>query len=196
MFTIEQYGQAGTVQKIVPGATATGISEEIYRYTERTMAFTSGGTTEIPIGAWILGATSAAVAEVIDVTLTGGTWAGGDAAGSLRLRCQVGTFQAAEKITYLAVADDATITANSVIAEGGYTGIRKGQEPLFAYIDVYGNTALINLNGSKPDQSRVIGIPAEVGSTIFLSDVNNIKNFKCIDYTNGSATQVVVTCFF
>jgi hypothetical protein len=195
MLTTEYYGLAGTVQKIVPGATATGIGEEIYKYTERTLAFTGGGTTEIPVGAWILGATSTAVAEVIAVTLTGGTWAGGDAAGTFRIRCQVGTFQS-EKITYLAVADDADIAGNSTIALGGYTTIRKGQEPIFCYIDVYANTALVNINGSKPDQSRVIGIPIEAGNNIFLSDVNNIKNFKCIDYTNGSATQCNVTCYF
>jgi len=195
MLTREYYGMAGTVQKITPGATATGIGEEIYKYTERTLAFTSGGTTEIPAGAWILGATSGAVAEVIAISTITGTWAGGDAAGTFRIRCQVGTFQA-EKITYLAVADDADIAADSVIAVGGYTTIQKGQEPIFVNIDVYGNTALVNINGSKPDQSRTIGIPIEAGSNIFLSDINDIRNFKCIDYTNATATIVYVSCSF
>jgi len=50
-----------------------------------TMAFTSG-SHEISVGDTITGATSGATAYVAGVSLSAGTWAGGDAAGTLTLR--------------------------------------------------------------------------------------------------------------
>lgn len=79
----------------------------------RAMAFTSGGTTEIEVGDTIEGATSGATANVIAVDLDSGTWAGGDAAGTLWVRDQVGIFEAEN----LDVGEDsnlATIAGNSV----------------------------------------------------------------------------------
>jgi len=60
----------------------------------RTMAFTSGGTSEIKAGHTIKGATSLATAKVKQVLTDTGTWAGGDAAGTLILESDtiVGTF--------------------------------------------------------------------------------------------------------
>jgi hypothetical protein len=51
----------------------------------RTMAFSSGGTSEIKAGHYIRGATSNARALVKQVLTDTGTWAGGDAAGTLIL---------------------------------------------------------------------------------------------------------------
>jgi hypothetical protein len=51
----------------------------------RTMAFSSGGTSEIKAGHNIRGATSNARALVKQVLTDTGTWAGGDAAGTLIL---------------------------------------------------------------------------------------------------------------
>jgi hypothetical protein len=62
--------------------------------TEYTRAFTSGGTYEIVAGNTITGATSHATGIVVAVTLSSGSWAGGNAAGSLRFRTQTGTFSA------------------------------------------------------------------------------------------------------
>lgn len=60
----------------------------------RTMAFTSGGTAEIKAGHTIVGATSHARAKVRQVLADTGTWAGGDAAGTLIVEAStvVGTF--------------------------------------------------------------------------------------------------------
>lgn len=60
----------------------------------RPMAFTSGGASEIKAGHTIVGATSGAKARVHQVLTDTGTWAGGDAAGSLILEADtvVGTF--------------------------------------------------------------------------------------------------------
>jgi len=61
---------------------------------EYTRTFTSGGTYEIVPGDTVTGALSAATARVVAVSLSGGTWAGGDAAGTLTVDTHVGTFQA------------------------------------------------------------------------------------------------------
>lgn len=58
-----------------------------------TLAFTSG-STEIEAGDTIEGATSGATALVQSIAVTSGTWAGGNAAGTLTLRRVTGTFQA------------------------------------------------------------------------------------------------------
>lgn len=70
-----------------------------------TMAFTSGGTREIKAGDTIIGATSGARATVLQVLADTGTWAGGDAAGTLILdrRTITGTF-ASENIYVLGSA--------------------------------------------------------------------------------------------
>lgn len=44
-------------------------------------SFTSGGTTEVTVGKFLLGATSGAIVQVKAITLTSGSWAGGNAAG-------------------------------------------------------------------------------------------------------------------
>jgi hypothetical protein len=60
----------------------------------KKMAFSSGGTSEIKAGHTIVGATSGATAKVKQVLTDTGSWAGGDAAGSLILVAEtvVGTF--------------------------------------------------------------------------------------------------------
>lgn len=60
----------------------------------RTLAFTSGGTTQLLPGYRVLGHTSAATAYLSQVQATSGTWAGGDRAGNFYLRGQTGAFQA------------------------------------------------------------------------------------------------------
>ena len=76
-----------------------------------TIAFTSGGTTEITVGATITGATSTTItARVCEVNLASGTWAGGDAAGTLVVDKFTGDF-AAENIKLAGGTDDATVAA-------------------------------------------------------------------------------------
>ena len=57
-----------------------------------TLAFTSGGTYEPQVGDTITGATSASTAVITRVELVSGTWAGGDAAGTLTIRAQSAAF--------------------------------------------------------------------------------------------------------
>jgi len=98
---------------------------------QRMMAFTSGGTTEVVPGDVLQGATNTNVrAEVEQVFVTSGTWAGGDAAGFFLFREEQenGTF-GAENVDLLdrsgasvklgagvEVANVATVTAQSELA--------------------------------------------------------------------------------
>jgi hypothetical protein len=61
---------------------------------EYTRTFTSGGTYQILPSHVVVGATSSAHGIILAVTLTTGLWADGTAAGTLRFRSQVGSFQA------------------------------------------------------------------------------------------------------
>jgi len=62
-----------------------------------TLNFDSG-SVEPQVGETLTGATSGAVGKVISVTVTGGTWGGGDAAGSIELGAVSGTFQDNEDV--------------------------------------------------------------------------------------------------
>jgi len=79
----------GTLKmKSVSGAQPWTGTEGIYSRT-----FTSGSTAFTP-DETLTGATSAATAKVVDYHLTGGSWAGGDAAGVVYLKLPSGTFAA------------------------------------------------------------------------------------------------------
>jgi len=114
---------------------------------EYSRAFTSGGTYEITPGDTILGATSSATARVIKVEVSSGTWAGGDAAGTITIDTKSGTFQAenlnigdnsnvatiAGAFTQTSAADtdgvaivrDAEITATNLVWPSGTTTAQK-----------------------------------------------------------------------
>lgn len=77
-----------------------------------TFTFTSGGTTEIAEGDTVTGSVSGETAVVKRVILTGGTWAGGDAAGRLIVYSVSGAFQAENLL--VSAADLATIAADAV----------------------------------------------------------------------------------
>jgi hypothetical protein len=86
-----------------------------------TLAFGTG-TSEIRQGDVLTGATSGATAVVDQVFLTSGSWAGGDAAGTLLLKKVVGTFTNTEFLRVLGV-NMARATANSVLGLRGYTAV-------------------------------------------------------------------------
>ena len=78
------------------------------------LAYTDGGTYEVVPGDVITGATSSVTATVFGVQLSSGTWAGGDAAGTIWiLDDQSGAFQS-ENLNVGANSDVATIAADSV----------------------------------------------------------------------------------
>ena len=85
------------------------------RGNSRTRTYTSGGTHEVLVGDILTGATSAVTARVIAITLTGGTWAGGDAAGTITVCDQSGTFQS-ENLNEGVNANVCTIAGDSSAA--------------------------------------------------------------------------------
>lgn len=88
------------------------------------LEFTSGGTDVPAVGDMVTGATSGDTAEIAKITLTSGSWAGGDAAGVLWLRKVSGEFEAetlditARSITDLCtIAAGITLTANLLVLD-------------------------------------------------------------------------------
>lgn len=121
--------------------------------------FTSGGTSTLAAGATIRGVTSLATANVSEVLVMSGTFAGGDAAGFAVLEegSLNGTFQSENiVITNLATGvvgtDDATVTANVVTCMATTAGVATAT----------GNSALSRYEGAAGSNSRGFTI----GSTI------------------------------
>lgn len=102
-------GTAGVLHK----ATSAGWVAQNLGY---SLPFTSGGTTEIVEGDTISGATSGATATVGRVIVTSGTWAGANAAGTLILTMQTGTFSS-ESLNIGAITNVATIAGDSIAHE-------------------------------------------------------------------------------
>ena len=189
----EDLGVPMTTQKITPGDVATGISTEIWKYVERTVAYTSGGTTEIKAGDVVVGATSSAYAVVKSLTLTSGTWAGGNAAGVLTLCGQVGTFQS-ENLKVGAGTNECTIGANSTAKSTDYRF--KNALAKSAIVTCEDNDQRFAFTGVTPDQTSDIGHVLAAGNSYTIGNEEAIMRFKTIDKTSGSAGTVRVTCFF
>ena len=193
MLTFEYLGQPLTHQKVVPGNTATALSANCYYYQRWKLNF-DAGTDEIVAGDWIVGATSAAVGRVVSITEESGTWAGDNVVGYLIIDSMVGTFQNNEKLKVAADATTADVNGLAIPIAEDY--IYKGMSAKAALVCVYANTALINVWGGKPDQTALIGMPMVANASYILRDINEIKAFKCIDYTAASVSNVQVTFYF
>ncbi len=199
MLTFEYLGNPLTHQKVVPGDVITSLSANCYKYQQWRLDF-DAGTDAIVAGDWIVGASSGAVARVISITESSGTWAGDNVAGYLIIDSKVGTFTDDEK---LKVAADATCAdvkwatspATDVIpVQGDYEN--KGVEAKAARVVCYANTALLGLTGGKPDQTALIGTPLIANAVYIAMGMNEIKNFKCINYAAATATILQVTYYF
>ncbi len=91
---VESLALPGTVNPSVVSELMLGDLIEAMAGIVWSLPFTSGGTYEIKVGDTITGATGSATGYVTGVTLSSGTWAGGDAAGALTFRRLTGAFQA------------------------------------------------------------------------------------------------------
>jgi hypothetical protein len=115
----------GTTNSSVLGEKMLGDLISCMLGTEYTRTFTSGGTYQIVAGNTITGATSHATGVVQAVTLTSGSWAGGNAAGTIRFRNQTGTFQSENldvgtNLNVATIAGAATQIQAKDISGGGY----------------------------------------------------------------------------
>jgi hypothetical protein len=196
MLTFDYLGEPLTSQKITPGDTATGIDYSVYTYEERLLAYTSGGTTVMKAGDTIVGATSGATAIIVSRPAFGGTDGAGSAAGNLVIKCQVGTFQAAEKLKVEADADVGTATADSTIYQS--SSPFQGMQCKAAMLIGEANDMNCSVDGTLPSAlaGQNVGIVIGDAQSMLLKDIAMIKNFRCIDRVSLSVGVMKVICFF
>lgn len=172
-------GTAGQLLK----ATTAGWAVQTFG---RTLAFTSGGTTEIEEGVTITGATSAATATVERVILTSGTWAGGNAAGRFVLSGQTGTFQS-ENLDVGASLNLATIGGNSVAitlpAGGNYECI---VENFYGASDLE-RVYFVNGVGTAMEWDGSVLVPIVTGMTTDTPNhIEAFRNHLFLSFPGGS----------
>jgi len=193
MLVKEHLGSALTYQKIAPGNTATGIDDEVYKYVERTLAYTSGGTYVMKAGDTIVGATGGATAVIVSRTTTSGTDGAGTAAGVLTIKCQIGTFQS-ENLNVEGNSNVATIAADSALRLGDYP--YKGMEAKAALVLVETHTQRIAFDGTLPSQTGLFGHALTDGQSFTLIGGDAIRKFRCIDSVGSSVGYCTVSCYF
>lgn len=153
-------------------AWTVGTQSSIYHQ----VAFTSGGTRAIVAGDTITGATSGETAIVTAVSdLSSGTWAGGDAAGTLTLRTKSGTFQS-ENLNVTTAdgassANSATIGADLIgfemadtvlITESDHPKAWTAKSPTgnrnaTAMVDVFGADIMVIVTTVSSADSKLLG---------------------------------------
>lgn len=111
--TVAQTGNIGVGCDIDFGAGPTNV----YIAPNR-LGFDSGGTTELKTGDKIEGGTSSATGIVRAIEITGGTWAGGDAAGYLYFSTTSGTWQDNEQINRIKPSSSSDIATADGTLEG------------------------------------------------------------------------------
>ena len=188
--SIEDYGIPLASQKIVPGNTITSVSSGAFQYVERTLAFTSGGTTEIVVGNVICQTGINAVVTAISAIT--GTWGAGTAAGTLTIKNQIGTF-ASGAIYVAAGSDEATIAGNSTAVATDYRF--KNCLAKVAVIQAIAQTALVCFDGSLPDQTLLKGWSLHAGEKIVVLE-EAIQRIKVVDRVNAAASTVFIQYYF
>jgi hypothetical protein len=200
MYQFEFWGTPLTSQKIVPGNTACATLATSYRYTEWTTAFAAGDVALV-VGAWLAGDTSGVMAQVVSVTLISGAL-DGSGVGTLRLKSKYHPSAPTTEWT----ADE--VFSVSTAASGNFTGIPaeapksnlyafpKGTPAKCALVSVLTQTGLINIDGGKPNQTALVGLPIKDGGSILLRDIGEIIRFKVIDYANNTAGITNIQYFF
>lgn len=126
------------------------------------LEFISGGTVEIESGHYIQGFSSSSTAKVVEVRLTSGSWAAGDAVGKIIINTIDGAFQGEIISLYTDLEFTNRIALNACIAVGtssgkcGYTGSETECNRSFARCEELNN------------KTRFGAFPS-VGSTGFLA---------------------------
>lgn len=197
MLTLEYYGAPKTWQRITPGDTMTTIDKDIWFYKEYYLKYDSGGTTEIVDGDIIRGNTSAAYAIVISKTTDAtGTWAAGTAAGVLRLKSVVGTFQDNE--TFNVAGGSNLGTADGVVYEvkENYQHKNKHAKAVLIQAETQAQRIMFDVHGGKPDQTKDLGLYLGADASILITEPTAMENIKTIDAASGSAGSLNIIGFF
>lgn len=191
-----------THQKIVPGDTATQLSKYCYNYKAYRLNV-DDVDVDLAVGSRIVGITSAAVAVVRYASLSATT----NGTGYVICDSWNGTAWTNDEEIGLAGSD---VAANvnqpkawreATDEEYALAGrlIYKDSPAKAAQVVVLTNTALVTIDGSKPNQDAstgLAGLPLVANATLELGCYQEIANFYCIDYTSSSASIVNVTFYF
>lgn len=119
-FTVEGFVENGATSKAEMAEKILGDLTEAIFGARKTYSF-ADGATEVEAGDTLTGDSSGATGHVESVSVASGTWAGGDAAGTVVLRRVVGTFEAEEiNAASLTIDPDFTYTDPETAFAGGY----------------------------------------------------------------------------
>lgn len=199
MITFDFDGLALTHQRVAPGDTLATLSSGCYTYKCYRLNV-DDADTQFYTGAWLEGQSSGAIAKVVYISMsawTNGTgyvivdsWNGTAYTDNEELGVAAGTTNA--NVNQPAAWREATDEEYSLAGRAEYRGLAAKS----ALVVVYANTALVDWTGGRPDQTNLIGTPMVANSSVKLKSYNEIANFKCIDYTSGSASIVQVKFYF
>jgi len=153
-----------------------------------TLNFDSG-SVEPQVGETLTGATSGAVGKVISVTVTGGTWGGGNAAGSIELGAVTGTFQDNENV------DGSVGGANMLTVDGDKT-IGVANDPMNNDDTADWNTIDCNLNFNVDHYEIVRTAMSQI---IYIANVEfeegKIYKVEC-EIKDGTEAGVEVNAYY
>ena len=171
--------QASEVTDVETGALVNGatITASIFDGDRRSpvsiLAFTSGGIATLAVGEIIEGATSGALAVVTKVSLTGGYWASGTAAGQIEISGQNGVFQNENLDVSGGQANIATIPAGD---STGLAVVLLGGGQIKIPMNTVGLTTndFIRIESSKNynDQFDIVAIDAGQAGYVTITAVN------------------------
>jgi len=151
------------------------------RYPVSIIAFTSGGVLPIVVGDIITGATSGATAVVGKVSLTGGHWAAGTAAGQLEISGQDGVFQA-ENLNTDTQANIATVPAGD---STGLAVVLLGGGQVKIPMNTVGLTTadFIRIESSKKydEQYDIDAVDAGQAGYVTITAVNNAETLTGLE---------------
>jgi len=153
-----------------------------------TLNFDSG-SVEPQVGETLTGATSGAVGKVISVTVTGGTWGGGDAAGSIELGAVTGTFQDNENV-------DGSVGGANILTVDGDKTIGVANDPMNNDDTADWTTVDCTLNFDT-DHYEIVRTAAS--QTIYINNVSftegKIYKIEC-DIKDGTEAGVEVKGYY
>lgn len=125
-----------------------------------TLNFTAG-TAEIAIGDTVTGVTSNASGKVINTALSGGSWAGGDAAGYLIIYSVTGTFVDAENLQ-VSAATKAVANDTQIIGTIGDS--------------YYASSKLLAITASRAAITAVPGSGSILGAALYRGEAYAARN--------------------
>ena len=159
--------ELGWIPDYVEVLTMSGTIRLYKAWLGKVIVFTSGGTTELKAGEWIKTITNGAKAQIREVILDSGTWAGGDAAGWLICNAEdiTGTIgsenaqrYASEPGTAVAATDDISVVLD----------VEYGVDIDTEIAVVTGDAGMLSYTG---DESNGYAKGFTIGSTISVNGV-------------------------